>query len=571
MTVDFITTGLTKDAQGREGVTIHYAFSYDSLLEITDKNPGGLEPTRTNAVIANCEEDFKLMSSWFGNVALDVTVPIPVRVRPGGVDAGWVSHNGSVTMSIDPGSEDQHVIRYLLVSEMTELFMRAQRRKHQVVWFGEPNQQGANEGSAGEGLSRALGAQFLFAKGLGNPPAKFDISNKWLTSKRDDFVNGVDFTDPKGNEKSGCALLFIYYLAVQLAFSINEIIAGGRGFTLGDVYRNLTGSSANPFPPFRDRLKSVQVITGPNLDNPYPLWARQFGIAFSGSTRSDSPLVALSRVPHQEEMFWIGANGDVSSTWRADDFKDGQWQPQFGIAFPGSVRGGSPLILLSRKPSLEEVFWIGANGDVSSTWRADDFKDGQWQPQFGIASAGSVRDDSPLILLSRKPSQEEVFWIGANGDVSSTWRADDFKDGHWQPQFGIALPGSVRDDSPLVTIARTPQREDVFWIGANGDVSSTWRADDFKDGQWQPQFGIASAGSVRDDSPLILLSRKPSQEEVFWIGANGDVSSTWRADDFKDGHWQPQFGIALPGSVRDDSPLVTIARTPQREDVFWIG
>src|SRR5215831_16150585 len=359
----FITTGLTKDTQGHEGVTPHYAFSYDSLLEITDKNPGGLEPTRTNAVIANCEEDFKLMSSWFGNVALDVTVPIPVRIRPGGVDAGWVSHNGSVTMSIDPGSEDQHIIRYLLVSEMTELFMRAQRREHQVVWFGDRSQQGANEGSAGEGLSRALGVQFLFAKRLGDPPAKFDISNRWLTSKRDDFVNGVDFTDNKGNEKSGCALLFIYYLAVQLAFSINEIIAAGLGAsTLADVYRKLTGSSANPFTAFKNLLDvwfpGTQTITGPNLDNPYPLWARQFGIAFSGSTRSDSPLVALSRMPHQEEMFWIGANGDVSSTCRADDSKDPQWQQQFGIALPGSVRDDSPLIVLSRKPSQEEVFWI---------------------------------------------------------------------------------------------------------------------------------------------------------------------------------------------------------------------
>jgi len=62
--VALITTGLTKDPHGREGVTTHYEFSYDSRLQITDENPTGLEPTRTNTVIANCENDFKLMSSW---------------------------------------------------------------------------------------------------------------------------------------------------------------------------------------------------------------------------------------------------------------------------------------------------------------------------------------------------------------------------------------------------------------------------------------------------------------------------------------------------------------------------
>lgn len=58
----FITTGLTKNAQGNEGVTAHYAFSYDKTLQKTAANPTGPEPARTNAVIAGCENDFNLMS-----------------------------------------------------------------------------------------------------------------------------------------------------------------------------------------------------------------------------------------------------------------------------------------------------------------------------------------------------------------------------------------------------------------------------------------------------------------------------------------------------------------------------
>jgi hypothetical protein len=74
----------------------------------------------------------------------------------------------------------------------------------------------------------------------------------------------------------------------------------------------------------------------------------------------------LSRAPNQEEVFWIGANFDVSSVARGDSLDNGKWSTQFGLAIPKSVSAGSPLVLLSRAPNLEEIFWIGVNGDVSS-------------------------------------------------------------------------------------------------------------------------------------------------------------------------------------------------------------
>jgi hypothetical protein len=118
------------------------------------------------------------------------------------------------------------------------------------------------------------------------------------------------------------------------------------------------------------------------------------------------------------------------------------------------------------------VFWIGANGDVSSNWQNDTIDGGRWHQQFGIAFPGSVRADSPLWVLNRHPEQQDAFWIGANGDVSSNWQNNNIDGGRWHQQFGIAIPGSVRPGSPLVVRNRYPQQQDVLWIGANGDVSS---------------------------------------------------------------------------------------------------
>jgi hypothetical protein len=128
--------------------------------------------------------------------------------------------------------------------------------------------------------------------------------------------------------------------------------------------------------------------------------------------------------------------------------------------------------LLSRGVSQEEVFWIGANDDVSSVARSDSINAGRWSTQFGIANRGSVGGGSPLISVSRSPAQEEVFWIGANGDVSRSARNDGLNNGNWLPQAGLAVPASVRAGSPVMVLSRAPSLSEVFWIGANGDVST---------------------------------------------------------------------------------------------------
>ena len=231
---------LTSVLLTNNGRTNHYQFQYDDSLS-PPKSPGGPEPTRTNAVIANCENDFNLMGGWFPNISLDVNTPIAVNVIPPGQPfacaipgACWGLSSSNLTVTIsDPNiySISSDIVRYLIVSEMVEQFMRAQGKG----WYGS-----GTEGSEGEGLSRFLGAQFLAVNRLGNPPAGYTNSNYWLSSSRNDYVNNPKRTDDGPDVITGCSLLFIYYLFSQLAFSTNTIVAAGAG-TLGGVYRNLTG------------------------------------------------------------------------------------------------------------------------------------------------------------------------------------------------------------------------------------------------------------------------------------------------------------------------------------------
>jgi hypothetical protein len=136
----FVTTGLTNG-----GVTAHFAFSYDSALQQTASNPSGPEPARTNSVIAVCEADYNLMSSWWNGISLTQTVPLVTHVTNEGGGAHW-----GPPLTLRPGLGDETLMRYLIVSEVTEMFESAQNKG----WFAP---DGSNEQSCGEGLSRFCG------------------------------------------------------------------------------------------------------------------------------------------------------------------------------------------------------------------------------------------------------------------------------------------------------------------------------------------------------------------------------------------------------------------------------
>ena len=140
------TAGLTNG-----GRTTRYQIQYDDSLSAAN----GVD--RANGLIAVCDQDFEIMSNWFGGIALTVGSPITVNITPGGyASAGW-----GPPIRLTPGDGSSlAVVRYLLVSEVTEMFMLAQNRG----WF-DPG--GTNEGSNGEGLSRFLASRFLVATGLG--------------------------------------------------------------------------------------------------------------------------------------------------------------------------------------------------------------------------------------------------------------------------------------------------------------------------------------------------------------------------------------------------------------------
>jgi hypothetical protein len=261
MYMAFIKTGLPNG-----GRTTHYKIKYDDSLSPAD----GV--TRANGLLAKCEQDFSLMQQWFGGIDLKFAYPIPVHIANASGGAGWSNPPGaafvfgapSPTITLNPGSGMAvDFLRYLLVSEVTEMFMTTQDKgwAESTTFFS-----GGDEGSKGEGLSRFLGVQFQLANGLGGvPPSNFGITSLWLNSPlRQDFVD-VNPDDTNPDAVTGCTTLFLYYLSSQLGFGIKSIVAAGAS-SLAVVHKNLTGS-ADGWTHFHDLVNS-HYPPGPTYNPP---------------------------------------------------------------------------------------------------------------------------------------------------------------------------------------------------------------------------------------------------------------------------------------------------------------
>jgi len=301
----YITTGLTNG-----GITTHYAFSYDDSLQQTAANPTGPEPARTNALIAASEGDYNLLSGWFGGTVNDDVTGVKVQVSTLDDGANWGGSGTDSTVTLKPGgasyTDDAAYLRYLLVSEVSEIFMMVQNKG----WF-----QGSNEGSKGEGLSRFLAARLLDVNGITELQLRTDYStvSKWLNSGRADYVNNAP--DDNGfDDVNGCTVLFMWYLFAQLSFTEKEIVAAA-GATLADVYRTLTGASGDPFPFFKGLLDAVypsttgSAVAGPNPDNPWPLARHSFWVDKSTYGHDEVADLTASRNGSFPNALWLVVEG----------------------------------------------------------------------------------------------------------------------------------------------------------------------------------------------------------------------------------------------------------------------
>jgi uncharacterized protein with von Willebrand factor type A (vWA) domain len=292
-------------------------------------------------------------------------------------------------------------------------------------------------------------------------------------------------------------------------------------------------------------------------------WRPWFQIHPQTIFAQEAPVVAHARRPDHVDLFITGLDGAIWSTWWHDD--GGSWRPWFPVHPQTVFRQDRPVAVVSRMSEHIDLFRVGFDGAVWSSWWHGEGDPGGWRPWFQIHAETRFPADARVTTLSRRADHVDLFVVGHDGAVwSSWWHAD--AEG-WRPWFPIHPQTVFRHDQEIVAVSREPEHLDLFTIGHDGAVWSSWWHGD--GGGWRPWFQIHPVTRFAPTSRITAIARRSDHVDLFVTGLDGAVwSSWWHAD--AEG-WRPWFPIH-PNTVFDQGhPVAAVARQSDHLDLFKVG
>src|SRR3984885_3829769 len=284
--------------------------------------------------------------------------------------------------------------------------------------------------------------------------------------------------------------------------------------------------------PMINQMEALLVRFGvPNAVSEIAGVRQQLQLTGSGA----GAVTAVARTPDHLDLFWAGLDGSVGSNWWDAGANNGRWNAAFEIAPAGSAAQGA-VTAVARAPDHLDVFWVGLDGSVGSSWWDAGANNGAWNTAFDIAPAGSAAQGA-VTAVARTPDHLDVFWVGPAGSVGSNWWDAHANNGRWNTAFDIAPAKSAQ--GAVTAVARAPDHLDVFWAGPDGSVGSNWWDAGANNGRWNAAFEIVPAGSAA--GAVMAVARTPDHLDVFWVGLGGSVGTNWWAAPANNGAWNTPF------------------------------
>lgn len=297
--------------------------------------------------------------------------------------------------------------------------------------------------------------------------------------------------------------------------------------------------------------------------------------AAAGSTTVGAQPIAVARQPNHIDLFWIAGDGTVHTAgWPGPDSAPGP-VVQVPISAGTAAVSLSPLAAVSRSPHHLDVFWIAPDGALTTTWWHEPTVDWSTHSPVAVTRSGAVQACSGLAVVARIPVHLDVFWIGPDGAIWTTWWDEVASNGGWDQHLPVPItpPGAARLGSPIAAVARIPEHIDVFWIAPDGSIVTHWW-DATPHLSWgdHPPFAITAPGSASTASGLAAVARTQLHLDVFWVGPTGAVESHWW-DATPGRSWPDHLGtrIAEPGTAHTGSPLAAVSHNSRHIDVFFVA
>lgn len=296
----------------------------------------------------------------------------------------------------------------------------------------------------------------------------------------------------------------------------------------------------------------------------------------SATFQQGGPITALSRKPDVIDLFMVGSNGKVYTSWwttfgRWSGFDD-KWMAIGGLNFPVT----SKVTAVARKSEILDLFIVGSDGRVYTNWWTLEGGwnfSGDWQ-----ALGGSFPTTAQVVAVHRSPNNLDLFVCDGSGQVQTTAWEDGVR--NWPAPTDNWDSISQLDTFPAAAkvsaVARGKDHLEVFVCASDGQVAwATWSSTTPWSGFSGPWARLGQgAGNFPLASSVAAISRTVEKDivDLFVVGNDGHVYTSWWT---RTGGWltpgQPWEDIGGSSSFSPGYDLAALARKPDIIDLFICG
>jgi hypothetical protein len=286
--------------------------------------------------------------------------------------------------------------------------------------------------------------------------------------------------------------------------------------------------------------------------------------AIGGFFPAGCPVTAVSRKPGQLDLFLVGIDGYVYTSWWSDG---NVWSGYNGWRRIGGIfPPGSRIAAVARTPDNLDIFVCGNDGRVYTSWWSSQ-KDWSGVNNPWRSLGGFFPKGNQVTAVSRTPNNLDLFIVGGDGVVYTSWWSNtaDWSgiNNDWR-NLGGTFPPTTR----VAAVARTQNNLDLFICGNDGFVYTSWwtNKSDWSGigNKWRNIGGIFPVGAM-----VTAVARKADQLDLFITGINGDIYTSWW---FPAGDWSGLNGWeSLGGIFNSHTEVAAVHRSPGSLDLFVCG
>ena len=281
-----------------------------------------------------------------------------------------------------------------------------------------------------------------------------------------------------------------------------------------------------------------------------------------------SVVTPIARNSDHLDLFVVGFDEGIYNAWWDQNFDSGRWQVwrRIGRHEHERVPKTNTVTAVARVPNRLDLFVVGHDGGIYTTfWReGQDWAD--WR-RVGRHPHERVPKNNTVTAVARTPNHLDLFVVGHDEGIYTTfWREDENWD-DWR-RVGRHPHERVPKTNTVTAVARTPNRLDLFVVGHDEGIYTTFRREDENWDDWR-RVGRHPHERVPKTNTVTPVARVPNRLDLFVVGKNGGIYTTSRDDGQ---HWLDWSRIGREEhNVAPNSRVTAVARAPTQLDLYVVG